>query len=176
MSTTHYPAIDLTVVRPSKKTQAEKKHKDLQEELVKKNARWQAKLTPHSYLTLAQKKALLGATAPEKSFQDEIKSAAVAPRALVLPSFDPEVDWRTKNGGKVSPVKDQGTCGSCVSFGTIAMLEAMALIEKGKLCWICPKPICISVPVMAQAAMAGILPAALQSRQQRGVTDESHFP
>src|ERR1700690_3248793 len=103
MTYTHYPAIDLTVVTPSKKTQSEKKHKSLQEELTKKNARWHAKQTPHSYLTLIQKKALLGVT-PDKTFIAHVKSesaAAAAPMAL-FPSFDPEVDWRTKNGGKIS--------------------------------------------------------------------------
>ncbi len=43
------------------------------------------------------------------------------------------MDWRIKNGGKVSPVKDQGTCGSCVSFATVGLIESMALIEKGIL-------------------------------------------
>ncbi|HMD89627.1 MAG TPA: C1 family peptidase [Anaerolineaceae bacterium] len=174
MSITHSPEIDLTEVRPSKKTQAEKKHRSLQGELVQKNARWQAKQTPQSYLTLAQKKALLGITAPDKEFKAQIKSAGLAPRAF-FPSFDPEVDWRTKNGGKISPVKDQGTCGSCVSFGTIGLLEAMTLIEKGILLDLSEADLhfCSS----HGASCIGWYPAqALQSIQQRGVTDELHFP
>ena len=174
MSIKHAPDIDLTLVRPSKKTQAEKKHKSLQQELTKKNARWQAKQTPQSYLTLVQKKALLGAAGPDKAFKVEIKSAAAAPRAI-FPSFDPEVDWRTKNGGKISPIKDQGTCGSCVSFGTIALLEAMALIEKGTLLDLSEADLhfCSS----HGASCNGWYPSpALQSIQQRGVTDEVHFP
>jgi hypothetical protein len=40
------------------------------------------------------------------------------------------VDWRNRWGQSfVTPVTDQGGCGSCVSFGTIATLESMALIE-----------------------------------------------
>jgi C1A family cysteine protease len=174
MSISHNPEIDLSQVRPSKKTQAEKKHKNLQEELAKKNARWQAKQTPHSYLTLVQKKALLGVTAPDKKFKAQIKSAGLAPRAL-FPSFDPEVDWRTKNGGKLSPVKDQGTCGSCVSFATIGLLEAMALIEKSALLDLSEADLhfCSS----HGASCNGWYPAsALQSIQSRGVTNEAHFP
>lgn len=79
MSISHNPEIDLSQVRPSKKTQAEKKHKNLQEELAQKNARWQAKQTPHSYLTLVQKKALLGVTAPDKAFKAQIKICWIGP-------------------------------------------------------------------------------------------------
>ena len=172
MSTTRHPYIDLTLVTPSKKTQSEKKHKSLQEELTKKNARWQAKQTPHSYLTLVQKKALLGVL-PDKTFLAQVKSARAAPQAL-LPSFEPELDWRTKNGGKISPVKDQGTCGACVSFGTVALLEAMALIEKGSLLDLSEADLHFCSD--HGASCNGWYPStALQSIQQRGVTDEVHF-
>jgi C1A family cysteine protease len=41
-----------------------------------------------------------------------------------------QVDWRNRKGrNNVTPVKDQGYCGSCVSFGTTATLESMLLIE-----------------------------------------------
>jgi len=40
------------------------------------------------------------------------------------------VDWRNRKGrNNVTPVRDQGGCGSCVSFGTTATLESMILIE-----------------------------------------------
>lgn len=38
----------------------------------------------------------------------------------------PDVDWDAK--GKVSPVKNQGSCGSCYSFGAVANLESLNLI------------------------------------------------
>jgi C1A family cysteine protease len=53
--------------------------------------------------------------------------------AAPVPSFAPEVDWRNHNGNHVTPIKDQGFCGSCVSFCTTAMVESMASIEKGEL-------------------------------------------
>jgi C1A family cysteine protease len=41
-----------------------------------------------------------------------------------------QVDWRNRKGrNNVTPVKDQGGCGSCVSFGCTAMLESMVLVE-----------------------------------------------
>merc|ERR1712216_573656 len=41
------------------------------------------------------------------------------------------VDWVA--AGKVSPVKDQGKCGACWSFGTIGAIEGAYAISSGKL-------------------------------------------
>ncbi len=164
--------IDLDSIYPSKKTQAEKKHKALVEELASKNATWQARLTDHTYLTLKQKKVLLGVT-PDRAFLREVKQQGVQARGF-LPSYDAEVDWRTKNGGKVSPVKDQGTCGSCVSFATVGLIESMALIEKGILLDLseADQHFC---SVHGPNCNGWFPPAALDSARTRGVTDEAHF-
>ncbi|XP_061339992.1 cysteine proteinase COT44-like [Gastrolobium bilobum] len=41
------------------------------------------------------------------------------------------VDWRLK--GAVAPIKDQGSCGSCWAFSTVATVEAINKIVTGKL-------------------------------------------
>jgi Papain family cysteine protease len=49
--------------------------------------------------------------------------------ALTRPT---SVDWRNRNGRSwITPVKDQGNCGSCVGFCCTALLESMVCIEHG---------------------------------------------
>jgi len=42
-------------------------------------------------------------------------------------------DWRTARPGSVSPVKDQGFCGSCWTYGGTGPVEAMHAIQTGNL-------------------------------------------
>jgi len=61
----------------------------------------------------------------------ETPSAAVpfVPRADVDPPAS--VDWIT--AGAVTPVKDQGQCGSCWAFSTVAAVEGWNFLKNGKL-------------------------------------------
>jgi cathepsin H len=52
-------------------------------------------------------------------------------KALELEDVPATWNWRDHNG--VSPVKDQGSCGSCWTFSTVGCLESAHLIKYGSL-------------------------------------------
>lgn len=43
----------------------------------------------------------------------------------------PSLNWQTR--GKVSPVKDQGDCGSCWSFSAIAAIESHLILKTNQI-------------------------------------------
>jgi C1A family cysteine protease len=69
--------------------------------------------------------------------QDVIRNGPIKPRMTVLRSevfmADPpaELDWTEK--GMVSPVKNQGSCGSCWAFSAIGAMESAYAIKTGQL-------------------------------------------
>ncbi|WP_319587246.1 C1 family peptidase [uncultured Desulfobulbus sp.] len=147
----------------------------LQVKLKNVNASWQAKTTKQSKLDLVQKKALLGVV-PNNAFLNMASAQTETPRTFAITALPQNVDWRNHNGeNKVTPVKDQGLCGSCVSFATTALIESMCLIERN-----------ISLDLSEAdlhfcsshgANCEGWFPSdALDSAKNRGVCEEIYFP
>ncbi len=100
--------------------------------IKKKGAKWEAGETSISRLPEHEIKLRLGAI-----LDDEIvlggkpvkPDNSAKPNGTKLPR---EFDWRDMDGQCwVTPVKNQGGCGSCWAFGSIAQLESVKMIAEG---------------------------------------------
>jgi hypothetical protein len=96
-------------------------------------AEWQAGKTSHSeyYDAVASSMSLFGlAFDPEKAKQQVRAARTSEPvMAMVVAPPPPRIDWRNVKGKSfVTPIRDQQSCGACVSFATCAVLESRMLI------------------------------------------------
>jgi C1A family cysteine protease len=104
----------------------------LQTQLSKKGNDWVAAETSFSALSADDQKRSLGLDVSE----DEIQATEKAIKAVeslqsklsskFAESFSAPaaIDWRNNGGDYTTSVKDQASCGSCVSFATIATIES----------------------------------------------------
>jgi C1A family cysteine protease len=139
---------------------------------------WVAEKTPLSELSMAEQDERLGLKVEEAEVE-RISKALAAVKAEEFPiTYPSRIDWRVKDGENwVEPIRDQGACGSCVAFGTVATIEAQARIQKEKPDW----QINLSEADLffcggAKCAEGWWPTYALDYAKQKGVTDESCFP
>ena len=99
--------------------------KSLNKTLKKENQRWQAKDSWLNRMSRSQLKRMMTAPTVDGDFEfsadDEWTQVKGIPQTL---------DWRNKNGKNwVSPMMNQGACGSCVAFASIATMETQTNIS-----------------------------------------------
>lgn len=98
---------------------------------------WEAGETPLTSLSAKEQRLHLGLDVPPGE-PERIEAALAAAEydAATAAGVPAAHDWRYVGGTDyMTPVKDQGRCGSCVSFATVATIEAQARIEQEAPDW-----------------------------------------
>jgi len=140
-----------------------------------KGARWHADKTSVSELSLEEKKKRLGAREDEDILATALSSQETAPIPEVV-GAPATLDWRNVNGiSYVSPVKNQGSCGSCWAFATTAGTESQVTIATGGL------PIDLAEQILVSCSGAGSCSGGSSATASNYIRDvgiplESCFP
>jgi C1A family cysteine protease len=125
-------------------------------------------ITKFSDLTKAEFRAqYLTLRTPNSWCQSGDKFLAAAPTADSL-------DWRAKGG--VSPVKDQGQCGSCWAFSTIGYLESQSLIKNQKAVTYSEQQLVDCDQMGDSGCNGGLMQTAMEYIQQNGIEGDASYP
>ena len=104
--------------------------------------------------------------------------------AMAMANFDPYFvqikngapsshDWRTRN--IVTPVEDQGSCGSCWAFGTLGNLESIYASHKGTL-KVFSKQMLVDCDTSDSGCNGGLMEYAYSWIRKNGIMLDSDYP
>jgi C1A family cysteine protease len=132
---------------------------------------WIAGQTSISILTPEEREKYLGLKITEQMKQkwEALLQAPILPLSALPTSFD----WRLKNG--VTPVRNQGGCGSCWAFSAVGEFEAMIYIYDGKLMDLSEQQI-LSCNTVGDGCGGGWMTTAYQIFKNPGAIAETCMP
>jgi C1A family cysteine protease len=114
------------------------------------------------------KRAYTGLNALQKPTQDAVELLDTA-------NLPANIDWTTKNA--VTPVKNQGQCGSCWAFSTTGSVEGAYAIKTGKLLSFSEQELVSCAGSFGnQGCNGGLMDNGFKYIQQSGDTLESNYP
>jgi C1A family cysteine protease len=97
-------------------------------------ASWEAGVTSVSDLSPDEQRIRLGVPPPPGGFESMLRQAEAFRAAAAATAANLPAAYDLRNiGGKnfITPIRDQGACGSCVAFGTCATIEGMFRVQRG---------------------------------------------
>jgi len=121
--------------------------KDIQEHNAKPNALYQKGINKFTDMTKAELKMYRGYNrGMGSSLLGSPDQPCVQQTPVQVGALPTSVDWRTVKPAVVSPVKDQGSCGSCWAFATAETVESALAIATGNLTILSPQNVVSCTP------------------------------
>ena len=150
------------------------------------NGGWQAGVTSVSELPRDIQLSHLGyvPAGGEETLDQRIQASAAKVGALQggVGAAPSSFDWRNVNGQNyITPIRDQGGCGSCVSFGTTATVEGTFRVQRGNPGLAVDLSeaslfFCIGPASGATCSGGWYMSPAMDGYKNVGVPDEACFP